>query len=622
MTTHIFNAFRATDKKDVLTLVNNNSSVAMTFNHIGETLSYHFGDDEPKGLSPVTLNTVPQQVVIDGTIYNGLDGFQDIDVGRIEWGDDKTSDIMLIHLSRTEFVFINIAGDPVKVDSTAQLRNFVSSLTGEGPIESGDLAQNQSFSFTRFTDHVSFVEDDTITGTKDDDNYRLGAGDDIVYALGGSDLIDGEDGNDTLFGGDSQDYLYGGKGNDHLYGGASGYSSSFGVDRLFGDAGKDYLFGGPEQSELYGGGGRDKLYLLEGDGVVYGGGGGDKIYLETELFGGLIEMQASGDSGNDKIFGGNASDYLYGGDGRDLIKGAKRSDFIDGRNGDDRLLGGAGADQVIGGAGKDKIFGQKGSDDLYGGEGADEFYGGKGNDTASYERDAGAVIASLKDDSKNAGAAAGDTYHSIENLLGNSSHDHLTGDNGKNALHGGAGNDALFGGAGADRLSADDGNNSLYGGKGNDNLEGFGIGTNLYYGGKGKDTIWDESRGATVHGGGGADYIETSSGRDIIFGGSGADDIYSGKGNDTVAGDGGSDSFHFGKTENDKLTITDFKDGEDTLVFDTDLYRTKSGDFMGANAFMDTYAEETGSDVLFDFGGGNTVLVKDMTVSELTDDIA
>ena len=53
MTTHTFNAFRATDKKDVLTLVNKSTTVTMTFNHIGETLSYRPYDDDPSVLSPV-----------------------------------------------------------------------------------------------------------------------------------------------------------------------------------------------------------------------------------------------------------------------------------------------------------------------------------------------------------------------------------------------------------------------------------------------------------------------------------------------------------------------------------------------------------------------------------------
>ncbi|WP_108721654.1 calcium-binding protein [Neptunicoccus sediminis] len=622
MTTHTFSAFRATDKKNVLTLVNQNSTVTMTFNHIGETLSYAHFDDDPRGLSPVELLTVPQQVVIDGTVFNGVEGIQDIDVGRLEWGAGNVTDVMLIHLSRTEFVFINIAGDPVRVESSEELRSFVSSLTAEGPILSGDLAANQSFSFTRFTDHVSVSENDDVTGTEGDDSYQLGAGDDTVKALGGSDLIDGEDGNDTIFGGDDQDFLYGGKGRDHLYGGASGYSSSFGTDQLFGGAGKDSLFGGPEQSELYGDGGRDKLYLLEGDGVAFGGGGGDKIYLETELFGGAYEMQAYGGKGNDKIFGGNASDYLYGDDGRDVLKGGKRGDFLDGRNGDDRLFGGAGGDQLKGGSGDDKLFGQNGADVFYGGTGADEYYGGKGKDTVSYELSKTGATASLKNDSANAGSAAGDSYQKIENLHGTHYHDHLTGTNGANSIAGFAGDDMLFGGGGADWMSVEDGNNELYGGSGKDNMEGFGIGTNLYYGGGGNDYIWDESNGATVYGGGGADYIQTSKGRDLIFGGAGKDDIHSGKGNDTVAGGGGEDNFYFHTDLNDRLTITDFQDDVDTLFFDHNLYEDKKGDPTSIAAFMDKYAHEVDGDVIFDFNNGNKVVVMGMTKMELVDDLA
>ena len=82
--------------------------------------------------------------------------------------------------------------------------------------------------------------------------------------------------------------------------------------------------------------------------------------------------------------------------------------------------------------------------------GADSLNGGAGFDTAAYYNATFRVTASLINAAANTGEAAGDTYVSIEGLIGSSFNDQLTGDGGSNTLIGGSGADALDGGAGFD----------------------------------------------------------------------------------------------------------------------------------------------------------------------------
>jgi len=78
------------------------------------------------------------------------------------------------------------------------------------------------------------------------------------------------------------------------------------------------------------------------------------------------------------------------------------------------------------------------------------FNGLPGSDTVDYRAASKGISASLAIPSQNTGAAAGDTYVSIENLIGSSFNDKLTGDADANVLTGGAGVDTLAGGTGND----------------------------------------------------------------------------------------------------------------------------------------------------------------------------
>ena len=245
-----------------------------------------------------------------------------------------------------------------------------------------------------------------------------------------------------------------------------------------------------------------------------------------------------GRAGNDTIRGGAGIDNLFGDDGNDIVNGEDGDDVVYGGFGNDTVIGGSGNDTLYGDAGGDILFGGSGNDWLYGkddddhlvgGDGADILWGDAGSDTANYAfTDHGVlattgVIADLQAPGGNTGTAAGDTYNSVENLLGSAYADTLRGTSERNVIDGGGGNDTLVGRGGDDLLLGGDGNDSLYGDDGADTLEG-GAGNDIIYGGAGNDRLF---------GGDGDDQLWAESGDDYLEGGAGNDFLHGGMNNDT-----------------------------------------------------------------------------------------
>ncbi|MDA5193673.1 cadherin domain-containing protein [Govanella unica] len=175
------------------------------------------------------------------------------------------------------------------------------------------------------------------------------------------------------------------------------------------------------------------------------------------------------DTENTKLGAANAvatdgNDTLTGTGGADWITGNGGDDDIFGGDGNDILNGNAGRDILRGGAGDDVLYGGAGDDLLIGGVGTDTLVGGAGSDTASYE-DTGyyRVVVYLNAAQYNVGIfAAGDTYHSIENITGSPTHDKIAGDGADNVLTGGGGDDDVLGGLGDDTYVWNMGNSRDY----------------------------------------------------------------------------------------------------------------------------------------------------------------
>lgn len=142
-----------------------------------------------------------------------------------------------------------------------------------------------------------------------------------------------------------------------------------------------------------------------------------------------------------------------GTNGNDTLVGNWDYDWLLGLAGDDTLVGNKGDDLLEGGSGNDRLFGDDGNDLLDGGLGADQLYGGSGFDMAVYKYSKVAVTVNLATGTASGGEATGDTFDSVEGVVGSKFADTLIGNALANSFRGGAGADNIDGGDGIDRAS-------------------------------------------------------------------------------------------------------------------------------------------------------------------------
>ncbi len=379
---------------------------------------------------------------------------------------------------------------------------------------------------------------DQLYGDGGDNVLTGGAGADYLYGGGGSDTASYADAAGAVYANLGAGYGFG-DGNDTYYSIENLTGSAFN-DQLYGDGGDNVLMGGAGADYLYGGGGSDTasyanatgaVYADLGAGVGYGGDAAGDAYDSIEnLTGSVFNDLLVGDANDNVLTGGAGADYLYGGGGSDTASYANAADGVyadlDGGLG---YVGDAtndtynGIENLTGSAFNDALIGDANDNVLMGGAGGDYLVGGSGSDTASYANAAHWVYADLAAGYGSVGDAAGDTYDSIENLIGGTFNDMLFGDANDNVLMGGTGADYLAGGGGSDTASYANAAGGVY------------ADLDAGYGSAGD--AWDDTYDSIENLTGSAfdDWLIGDANDNVLTGGAGGDYLAGGAGNDTAS---------------------------------------------------------------------------------------
>jgi Ca2+-binding RTX toxin-like protein len=494
---------------------------------------------------------------------------------------------------------------------------------------------------------------DTVQGLAGDDTLLGGAGDDSLDGGAGNDLLFGGAGNNTLSGGAGDDnfdldadtggVVDGGAGNfdtlslnasssavqfqygadpstsfQLIYGPSNNIVSLTGVERInynfdftsydlfLGTAGADAIVS-TRNSQQFGGDGNDTLSGSFQDDTLFGDGGNDA------LDGGGFADLLRGGAGADTLIGGAGADTLDGGADTDIASYASSGSSVtvnlqtgSASGGDaagDILLGFEGlegsafADSLTGDNGANTLSGAAGADTLTGGAGADVLDGGAGTDVASYSGSGLGVTVNLLTGVGSGGDAQGDSFTSIENIIGTVRSDNLTCDNLANALFGAGSSDTLLGLGGADTLDGGGAADTLFGGDGDD----------LLLGGLGGDELRGEAGNDTIDGGGGKDTLIGREGNDSILGGLDDDRLFGGDGNDTLDG-GARNDFRVNGQNGDDLLFGGI--GIDNLFggLDNDTLDAGGGDDRGVGGSGDdSILGGAGNDSVTGGDGADTV---------------
>jgi Ca2+-binding RTX toxin-like protein len=453
---------------------------------------------------------------------------------------------------------------------------------------------------------------DTLTGDAGINVLTGNAGNDVLTGMAGNDELSGGSGTDTLLGGigndnlhggDDIDNLDGGDGNDNLYGDA-------GNDLLVGGLGSDYLYGGDGDDTLQGGDGDDTLIGGAGVDVIDGGLGSNTASYVADTVGVTVNLstgangvggEAEGDSylSINNLTGGFGGDTLTGDGGTNVLSGGSGDDNLEGLGGADALDGGAGLndtasygnatsgviasltgsfavgpvvtqtgdaagdtfvnienlsgtdynDTLIGNTANNTLIGGSGDDILEGFSGGDTLQGGSGVDTVSYAHSTTNVAVSLSGGVAASGDAIGDTFNSIENIIGSQYGDTLQGDDAANVIEGGEGSDNMDGGL---------------------NLGGFDIAS--YASASAGVTVDLSKAGFQDTVSAGTDTLNNfegllgSSHNDTLTGDSANNSLDGGGGNDTLDGGGGNDTIYQSVLVGNDPTSIDGGTGTDELV--------------------------------------------------------
>ncbi|MDP3193689.1 calcium-binding protein, partial [Tabrizicola sp.] len=422
----------------------------------------------------------------------------------------------------------------------------------------------------------------------------------------GSDMILGGDGDEVIEGGQGADILSDGAGQDTLFGGAGADTFVLTADGAF-DVIADFQLG-TDRLDLSGWGPIHSLAALTitatatGATISYG-----EEVLELRTPNGQPLLPASFQL---KDFISLWHALPSASDPENLIFGTNQVDYLQGGSGDDMFMVSSGADTIEGGAGFDTIV---------------------------LTRATGAVRVNLESLNHNTNIAAGQTYVSIEGIIGSAFSDQLTGNSLANRIDGAEGNDRLSGGAGADSLFGGLGNDSLFGGTGADLLDG-GIGRDrVSYResviglvadlgqpdrntGEAAGDIYvaiEDLEGSGYHdtlaGDAQANQIFGMEGNDRIEGRLGNDSLFGGEGNDTLQGDAGGDRLDGGAG----IDFASYESSPVAIRLDLTNAALTTGDAVGdtyvsiegfiLSAFADTFVGTDLADRAIGGGGNDTL---------------
>ncbi|MGY3444297.1 MULTISPECIES: beta strand repeat-containing protein [unclassified Bradyrhizobium] len=376
----------------------------------------------------------------------------------------------LIGNGNTSYLQGGLGADSIIGGSANDYADYANSSAGL-VVDLADPTQNTGEAAGDTYSNISKIRgsafNDTLIGDSNNNTLRGGAGADVLNGGAGFDFASYSDSGVGITADLADPTQNTGEAAGDTYISIEGLRGSDFNDHLVGDSGINFLQGGLGADTLDGGAGFDYAdYFNATTGVVAdlansalntGEAAGD-VYISIEAI--------RGSAFNDTLIGDANNNFLRGGAGADSLDGGAGYDYADYGNAATGIVadladptqntGEAAGDTytsiegIQGGNFNDTLIGDGGNNNLRGGLGADSLVGGAGTDYADYGNAATALVVSLANPASNTGEAAGDTYSSIEGIIGSAFNDTLTGDGGDNNLRGGAGADALDGGAGND----------------------------------------------------------------------------------------------------------------------------------------------------------------------------
>ncbi|MFS4438010.1 M10 family metallopeptidase C-terminal domain-containing protein [Paracoccaceae bacterium GXU_MW_L88] len=594
------------------------------------------------------------------------------------------------------------ASTPLMADIEAVIRRFFSTVDDEGTRTYQTIDLNTDDDVYGFNATVYGYEL-TSTGMQKDIGF-------VIHDTGGQDTIDfsgsthgtildlragqfssvnGHRNNVSIFAGHNDDeteyYIETGIGSDY-------------DDVLIGNDGDNVLDGRGGADRMAGYGGDDTYFIDSADDIVREeeDGGNDTVFVlsrdidvgaianvENIIYvdstippGGNVDVDTPsvGDNtmssiivGTDEgetLDGGSGDDTIFGQDGDDLIIGGRDSlasrdinntidvadleDQTESDDGNDTLYGGGGNDTILGGQGNDILDGGDGDDTLSGQAGIDIFRGGDGQDTVDYSRESPfQLLVNLETNVASGGTASGDTFYSIENLIGSddridrfigtAANNHFWGRGGGDVFNGRDGDDILDGGNDGDLLYGEGGDDLIIGGSGQDYLDGGDGNDTVSYVGSSDGVMVDLVNG-TAEGGDadgpvqivgrgsvirhdilvGFENVVGSSFDDKLIGDDQANTLEGGDGDDTLTGGGGRDTL-IGGEGSDTADYSDYDEGlflwfnaptsvRDTYISIENLSGTGYDDQIIGDGRDNVLTGQGGDDILRGRGGNDTIL--------------